>query len=223
LNTELQEYLNSTFAEHRLEGLRSVAKVSLTAIMLPRERLRARRLALDRPVSRLHLGCADTYLTDWINVDLARPGRRLDLCWDLRRALPFRDGAVQAIFSEHLWEHLPPRNILMHAQECRRVLVPDGILRIGVPDLERYISSYMGNDPVIADFRPDSPTPGFALLELFYRHQHRSMWDLDSLAVVLTAASFRDVRRRAFGDSALNPCPDSENRRLETLYIEARA
>ena len=82
------------------------AKYLLTLGVMPVQRRHARRLQSMTPL-RLHLGSSTNRLYGWVNVDLLRPGRALDLYWDLRRPLPFRDVSVDAIFAEHLLEHLP--------------------------------------------------------------------------------------------------------------------
>jgi hypothetical protein len=40
-------------------------------------------------------------------------------------------------------------------------------------------------------------------------------------SVARRAAGFEVIEQRDFGDSRLRPCPDSENRRPETPYVEA--
>ena len=49
------------------------------------------------------------------------------------------------------------------------------------------------------------------------------MWDGETLELVLREAGFVDAKRRAFGDSDLDPVPDSPLREPESVYAEARA
>src|SRR5215213_9236911 len=118
---------------------RAFAQRAITTALLPLELRKARRLLHKEQPLKLHIGCGNTYLDGWINIDLARPGKRRDLRWDLRRGLPFPDGVAEAIFSEHLFEHLDVASGLKLLKECKRTLAPGGVLRTGVPDLERYI------------------------------------------------------------------------------------
>lgn len=203
------------------DRLRSSLKSSITSALAPLEQRRARRLERSAAPLRLHLGCADNYLGGWLNIDLARPGRRLDLRWDLRRPVPFSEGSVEAIFAEHLLEHLTVGQGLGIVQECRRLLRPGGVLRIGVPDLERYIGSYRGTDSLLAEVRPGRPTVALAFCEVFYRYGHRSMYDFDTLQAMCVEAGFGEVHRCQFGKGRIQPCPDSQARRPETLYVEA--
>lgn len=195
----------------------------LTSAIVPAEAFKARRLAQREAPLKLHLGCADTYLDGWVNIDMVRPGRRLDLRWDLRRGLPFPAKTVEGIFSEHLFEHIPLPGALALLRECRRVMVTGGVIRTGVPDLDCYVRGYLGEDPIIDDLRSGRPTRAIALSELFYFHGHRTMYDFETLALLLREAGFRRIEHSAFGESALQPQPDSEHRRRGTLYVEAVA
>lgn len=212
-------YLTGLDTHPRRERIKNV----LTEGMVPFERRRAAKLEQARQNLQLHIGCGDTYLEGWVNVDLARPGRRLDLRWDLRRGLPFSDGSVSAIFSEHFFEHLNLHAAMQMMVECHRALASDGVCRIGVPNFERYINAYGGKDCIIENVRGQTPTRGIAMNEIFYFHGHRSMYDIETLSIMLHEAGFSSVRRVSFGESALTPCPDSLKRLPETLYAEAMA
>ena len=204
-------------------GWRTLFKPWITSAIVPFERRRAGRLANPPGSLRLHLGCADNYLPGWLNVDLARPGRKLDLRWDLRRPLPFSAASAQAIFAEHLLEHLTVSQALRVVQECRRLLDCGGLLRIGVPDLNRYVRSYQGSDPLLAEVRPGRPTAALAFCEVFYLYGHRSMYDFDTLRILSLEAGFNEVHRSEFGGGRIEPCPDTPARQPETLYVEAVA
>ena len=65
----------------------------------------------------------------------------------IRRAhaekLPFADGSVAVVYSSHMLEHLGRDEARAFLLECRRILRPGGILRLVVPDLERYVRTYV--------------------------------------------------------------------------------
>jgi predicted SAM-dependent methyltransferase len=166
------------------------------------------------------LGSADNRLPGWINIDLMRPGRRLDLYWDLRRGIPFPDGSVDAVFAEHLLEHLDLSAGISLLRKCRRVLRPGAQVRIGVPDLDRYLASYLGQDDLIERVRAGRPTRAVALGEVFFLHGHRSMSDFETLSWAFREAGFAHIERFEFGVGRTGPAPDSERRRTETLYVE---
>ena len=99
------------------EPLRGLA----TALVAPLARRRARELLACPPV-RLNLGSGFAPVTGWTNVDLV--GAPVDLPWHLARGLPFPDGSVDAVYSEHLFEHLPLAAARRLMAESVRVLPP---------------------------------------------------------------------------------------------------
>jgi predicted SAM-dependent methyltransferase len=201
------------------ESLRHTSKILLTDAIGYSQRRKAHHLAQDAPL-RLHLGSGRSPKPGWVNIDLV--GYPADLYWNLLRPLPFASSSVDAVFHEHVLEHFSLQDALEIVRGSFRVLRPEGILRIGVPDLGRYIQAYAGDDSLFEEVRPNRPTRALAMQELFFRHGHRSAWDWDTLALIAQAAGFRTCERRLFGESQLDPVPDSEERRPETLYVECR-
>lgn len=207
---------------HLISGLlgsrAGLAKVWLTRLGAPYERRKASRL----PSSglRLHLGSGRSYLASWTNVDLV--GYRADLRWDITRPLPLPPACASAIFSEHVLEHLPLRAGLAVLQDAHRLLEPLGVLRVAVPDAERYARSYLSRGTgVIEVYRPGRPTPLIAMQEIYYRHGHQTAYDAETLSFLFRAAGFSDPRVAESGVSEIDPCPDSTERRTESVYVEA--
>jgi len=196
------------------------AQTALTWASMPVSSRRARSRLGSHPGPRLHLGCGRIALDGWVNVDLF--GSRADLVWDLRRPIPFPDGSASAVFHEHLLEHLPVPVAVGFLRECRRVLAPGGILRVVVPDFEKYMRSYVDGSAFIDSIRPDRPTSLLAIEEIVYGYGHKSMWDGATLLMVLGEVGFEGARVRAYGDSDIQPAPDSSHRQIESLYVEAR-
>lgn len=201
--------------------LRPVARDLLHSVRVSVASRRSRRNTQplhQRSPRRLHLGSAHVYKRGWVNID--QHGENVDFVWDLRRSLPLPPGSVDAIFHEHMLEHLPAAAGLALTRECHRLLRPGGILRIGVPDFGRYANDYADGHGFIAGVRPEVPTPLFALAEVVYGYGHRSLWDEATLVGLLGEVGFA-ARGCAFGETALDEAPDSEHRRDETLYVEA--
>lgn len=199
--------------------MRDWVKSTLTRAVAPVARRRAAALASRAGDLRLHLGCGPNHLRGWVNVDLVSTGA--DLAWDLSVRAPFADGSVAAIFHEHLLEHLPLPAAVSFLQECHRLLRPGGVLRVGVPDFGRYARDYAGERTLIAHTRPGRPTALLAVSELAFCYGHASMWDEETLLAALKEAGFTITHVRGFGDSAIQPVPDSRWREAETLYVEA--
>lgn len=202
------------------QPLRPSARLALTRVLMLGQRVRARRFP--RSGLRLHLGSGKVRKPGWVNIDLA--GHPVDLVWDLRFRLPLPSGTVDAIFHEHLLEHLPLQEGLFVTMECYRLLKVGGVLRIGVPDTEAYLHSYLkGRGAFLEVNRPGRPTRLLAIQEIFYDYGHRTMYDHETLELLCRCAGFKIVQVSSFGESKyLAPAPDSEERRSETLYVEAQ-
>lgn len=80
---------------------------------------------------RLQLGCGENQLADWENWDLPQV--------DIRRELPFGDASAEAVFLEHVIEHVTPQEGYRFFAECMRVLQPGGVLRLAFPDPVRIL------------------------------------------------------------------------------------
>lgn len=200
---------------------RGTARVVATSAMRGRETRRAALIGAKRPLM-LHLGSGTEHKDGWVNVDLA--GDPVDLAWNLARPLPFGDGTVDGIFHEHLLEHLPLSAGATLTRECARVLRPGGTLRIGVPDVAALIEDYVKGTGELLGRKPGRPTAMLALQEMFYWHRHCTMYDFETLDMLVRWARFGPATRCEWGKSAVfDPAPDSESRRGETLYIETIA
>jgi hypothetical protein len=78
-----------------------------------------------------------------------------------------------------------------------------------------------GHRPIIEQVRPNRPTSLLAVAEVTQFHGNRSAYDAETLVMLLEGAGFVDVDWRGFRESkTLEPVPDLEERRLETLYAE---
>lgn len=203
-------------------ALRERWRTAITDALRPYERRRARALADSGQAVRLHLGSGYLHKDGWVNVDLAVIPAPVELRWNLVHPLPFEDGTVDAIFHEHLLEHIPAQFGMQLLRDSHRVLKPGGVLRVGVPDAGAYLRDYAsGGGGIIDRMRPGRPTPMLAVQEVFYRYNHRTMFDGETLVAFCLAAGFEHAEVKAFGESTLSPCPDSEERRAESVYVEA--
>jgi predicted SAM-dependent methyltransferase len=201
------------------QELRVPVRRFLTDAVRVRERRKVSTLASRYPL-QFHLGSGAAPKSGWVNIDLV--GDPVDLAWNCERRLPFGDATVDALFHEHLLEHLPLKSGLDLTIDCHRLLKPGGILRVGVPDVARYLRSWLDQSyEFVESVRPGRPTPFLAVQENFYSCGHRTLYDFETLALLCRAAGFEVIEQRDFGDSRLSPCPDSEHRRSETLYVEA--
>jgi hypothetical protein len=79
--------------------------------------------------------------TGWVNIDsFKHPDSTFDL--DIRRPVPLRSGSVRRILAEHVVEHLDfYDDVPKLCKEFFRLLETGGVVRIIVPDAERYLKA----------------------------------------------------------------------------------
>lgn len=166
---------------------------------------------------KLNLGSFMTqFHHGWWNIDIAdlkmfaQQYRYNFAQMDLRQGLPnVQTGTVDLIYTSHFLEHLNYTEGLAFLRECRRVLKPDGCMRIIVPDAELLNRSYgrdfcwdtLTNDndftvpPKLEDFDQindeceKAKTSARKLHCLLY-DQHQSVYDAETLGVALEDAGF---------------------------------
>lgn len=62
---------------------------------------------------------------------------------DLSRGIPLPDASCAVVYHAAVLEHMRRSDALAFLQECHRVLQPGGVIRVGVPDLERLCRLYL--------------------------------------------------------------------------------
>lgn len=172
---------------------------------------------------KLHIASGPFRRDGWLNVDAA-PGA--DVRMDLRRPLPFVDGSVSLIFTEHFFDHLKhPEGAHRFASECHRVLEPGGRLRLVVHDGELLLKKYLERDQAFFDAALGWKASIEAVNHLFRFHGfHNFIYDFETISSVLGSGGFRTVVRSRYRGSEvaeLNLDHDGEDRAVQSLYVEA--
>ena len=90
------------------------------------------------PVRRLNWGCGTRPEPGWINSD-RKQGPGIDISCDIREGLPLADGSIDYAVSIHALPEVPYPDLVPVLEELHRVLKPGGVLRLGLPNLERAI------------------------------------------------------------------------------------
>lgn len=192
----------------------------------------------------LQLGCFDKPMDGWLNTDITphiwisripfaayalhfigkmsiermaqhRAGvfRKISYL-NVTKAFPYKPELFQAIFTCHMLEHLYPPVALCCVRECHRVLRPNGVFRIVVPDLDRLVFNY-------------NPAEPNAFLQAVFeygrgleKNSHHWHYNYSSLKTLLLDVGFSRVQRCQF---RVGQCPDVEkmDRRPESLFVEA--
>ncbi|HJW30066.1 MAG TPA: methyltransferase domain-containing protein, partial [Saprospiraceae bacterium] len=181
-------------------------------------------------IEKLHLGCGDRHVANWLNVDLTDSDLNLDIA---RGQLPFADDQFSSIVSQHVVEHLTIEDELIPLlKECYRCLKLNGEIWIATPDLEKVARSYLEqkNTDMIADRqtrKPDWNLNGLPsqhfMNDLFYQQgEHRNLFDFELLEWTLRKAGFTVVERTD-ERALLNRFPEFPPRRddYQSLYVKA--
>lgn len=134
---------------------------------------------------------------------------------DLTRPLPYADNSVAAFYSSHVLEHLFMGEVEALIPELYRCLVPGGVCRVVVPDLEKIVQSYDREDPrrFIAEIFEVSARGSV-------KNAHHSGFTGPLLCRLFREAGFSQVGVQAYG---IGGCPDLERLdcRPESLFFEA--
>ncbi|HEY7292955.1 MAG TPA: hypothetical protein VH583_24165 [Vicinamibacterales bacterium] len=197
--------------------------------LLPSWRGRLRRLHGSRNVL-VNVACGPQVLAGFLNIDLL-PASPAVIAWDCRRSVPVGDGAAVGIRVEQFVEHLETREELpAFLTDCRRALAHAGVLRIIVPDGERYLRAYCAPDDagfrslaVPDPFPDDLPTRMDVINHVFHQwHEHRWAYDFETLSRRLTDAGFSRVVRSAYRQSLVPQLAnDRDVHAPYSLYVEA--
>jgi SAM-dependent methyltransferase len=199
--------------------------------------LLSRRTITQERHLKVNIGCGQTPLEGWINIDAFPMSPSVVTC-DCRRSIPLPDGSAAFIFAEHFFEHIErPKQTDRFLSECLRVLEPGGIIRLVVPDAGLYLHKYC--EPGwngLAETRPLRKENGLYVdyylnisyatkmefINAVFRQfgEHRYAYDAETLIHTVSTAGFAQVTQQQFGVSQADTCPDTEVRRSESLYVE---
>lgn len=211
----------------------------LDELLIFRTKLSSKKVRKDfkgRKEMLINIGAGEDGKDGWINVD-ARNSKGVNCLWDCRRSLPFDEHSAKFIFTEHFIEHIDYyQDAPLLFKDIYRVLKPGGILRIIVPDGQKYLEAYNEHGwETLSKMRPllegnvdfwskEVIHTKMELINKIFRqnYEHRFAYDFETLKHCLANAGFKNIIKQDFNKS-LNPelSIDMPIRASESLYVEA--
>lgn len=163
---------------------------------------------------------------------------------DITKRLNYDDNSVDAIFNEHVWEHLPLEGAIYFAKESLRVLKDGGILRIACPTVDKLIKfkgDELGKHYSDVQTRHYYPNEDAALKELglegireepivfmldslFKGHNHRLLWTSGLIKKVLLKVGFSQVNIHEPGKTKFDKSNILERtiRGVDPVFVEKK-
>lgn len=178
----------------------------------------------------VNLGCGPYGKENgWINLDLD-PIKNIYLRSDCRKKLFLSDNCCKGIHIEMFLEHVDPVDELPYLlKECYRILMPGGIIRIIVPDAEKFVKAYLNGweemnkiSYGMANWSMLFASKMDALNHVFLQgHEHYGGWDMERLKLVLSQAGFYTINRVKFGEGCFPEIIDRDFHKQNGLYVES--
>lgn len=174
---------------------------------------------------KLHLGCGKKYIEGFRHID-AVPYDHIDFVTNIDRLPMIESGSVTLIYASHVLEHFQRRAVPDVLTEWHRVLSPNGILRLAVPDFEACARLYAAGKATLQQVI--GPLIGG---QTYLYNFHYNVFDRSTLTGLLLQAGFREVRPWDWRQTehshiddfsqAYLPHMDKENGTLISLNLEA--
>lgn len=175
---------------------------------------------------KLNVGAGPFGEDGWVNIDMFLY-KNVSFTYDCRKKLPFLDSTVSKIRCEHLLEHMDREyEAPKFLGECNRVMKENAVLRIVVPDIEKYIHAYYLNNWSLVgmDQNPTYERQAADILTHTFRQggEHKFGYDFNGMEKILLEAGFSKIMKMEYGKSNdLELKGDLPNHRQYSLYVEA--
>lgn len=179
----------------------------------------------------LYLGCGHHRMKGFthIEVNAAKNKSGLpDIIADITDHIPLPDGSAELIFSRATLEHLAYPELLNCFLESHRLLHRGGVVRMVVPDLDKYVQDYLNKvyDPSLKELyaMPNENYSDTFVARIMY-FDHRYNHTVDTMRRALEKAGFENVRQVEPGDSKISGAREilreAEQKRDLEFIIEA--
>lgn len=160
-------------------------------------------------IINVHLGCGLIDYPGFINVD-AMPARHIHYLAKINKLNFFKANSANLIYASHCLEHISYIELDVVLKEWYRVLKPNGVIRLSVPNFDTIVNIYNDNNQDI------NKIIGVLYGEQNYLYNyHYSMFTEKSLSSLLTGVGFKNVQTWEHGNEKYKDLPDWSGRKLE--------
>lgn len=210
---------------------------------------------------KLNLGSGPSGIDGWLNYDTGvlpllskQPKLRHLLCvfgllpknydvnWpeielvDIRRRFPLPDNSVDFIYCSQVIEHFERYEALNVLKESLRVLKPEGIIRVSVPDIDKMLANYIEekiSNPETAarvinvlwwGYEKDIKPGIVGKISKFFIRDHQWHYNVSSMKKLLFEVGFQSVKALSFrkGETPDLNQVEIEVHKKHSLYLEAK-
>ncbi len=175
-------------------------------------------------IRRLNWGCGTEPPDGWINCDI-KEAAGIDISCDIRDGLPLETSSLDYAVSIHAFPELPYPDVEPALTELHRVLKPGGVLRLGLPDLEKAMHAYKEGN---ADYFliPDDDVRslgGKLIVQMTWYGYSKSMYTFDFTEELLYRSGFRRAVRCGYQETVSDRpgITALDNRRRESFFVDA--
>lgn len=135
------------------------------------------------------------------SLHLPPPWKNFDTDCDITKPLPFESGAVDRVYCEMCVEHVRPQEAWAFLDECHRILLPGGLIRIVIPDYSLTWREKSADYARVNGGVTGAVTWKEHLRSIVFCHGHQGLWNSQLLQDVMESIGFRDCRQHRAGES----------------------
>lgn len=161
--------------------------------------------------ARVQIGAGPNNQPGWLNTDI-EPGPQ-QAYLDATKPLPFDEGSIDYIFSEHVVEHLFYSDGLKFFKEAHRVLRPGGKIRTVTPNLMKLVAlldpetvekqgHYIARKLAWEDWERTVDPGAIIVNNEMHWFGHRCIYTPKLLRAALEEAGFTDIRQYVAGETS---------------------
>ena len=179
----------------------------------------------------LHLGCWHRHFPGWVHVDLC-DFEHIDHQSSVDKLPMLENRSADIIYASHVLEYFDREEAKTALREWRRILKPNGILRLSVPDFEKLIDVYRKTGNLENVLGPLYGKMEVSMCSGLTKIYHRTTFDEKELTGLLSECGYTDPQRYDWRETehsqfddhsqAYYPHMDKKNGILISLNIQCQ-